>query len=100
MDGDDLTGKGPYTATVRLNAQMVPVNLIAAVQRVGFDYNMSAREIADAIVAGADTLWEKTLTLSGDSGPEQQSELPATDAGADGTVQGLNRLDQTGPNGG
>jgi hypothetical protein len=42
---------------------MVPVNLVAAVQRVGFDYGMSARELGDAIVAGADTLWEKNLKV-------------------------------------
>lgn len=103
VEGDALTGKGPYTATVRLNAQMVPVNLIAAVQRVGFDYNMSAREIADAIVAGADTLWEKTLTFSGDSAAQQQSERPAAASEDDDgeAVQGRNRfLDQAGPNGG
>ena len=63
VDGDKLTGKGPYTATVRLNSQMVPVNLITAVQRVGFDYGMSAKEVADAVVEGADILWEKMVTF-------------------------------------
>ncbi|MEL6962646.1 MAG: multiheme c-type cytochrome [Pseudomonadota bacterium] len=63
IGGDKLTGKGPYTATVRLNSQMVPVNLITAVQRVGFDYGMSAKEVADAVVAGADILWEKMVTF-------------------------------------
>ncbi|MEM7044315.1 MAG: multiheme c-type cytochrome [Pseudomonadota bacterium] len=61
--GSKLTGKGPYTATIRLNSQMVPVNLITAVQRVGFDYGMSAKEVADAVVAGADILWEKMVTF-------------------------------------
>ena len=64
VDHDELTGSGPYKAVVRLNTQMIPVNLIAAVERVGFDYNMSARELADAVVAGADTLWEKELTFN------------------------------------
>jgi nitrate/TMAO reductase-like tetraheme cytochrome c subunit len=63
IDGDQLTGKGPYSATIRLNSQMVPVNLITAVQRVGFDYGMSAKEVADAVVAGADILWEKMVTF-------------------------------------
>ena len=63
IDGDALTGKGPYTAQIRLNTQMIPVNLVAAVQRVGFDYNMSAREVADAVVEGSDVLWEKTITI-------------------------------------
>ncbi|MDJ0944875.1 MAG: multiheme c-type cytochrome [Kiloniellales bacterium] len=66
VDGDALTGKGPYRATVKLNAQMIPVNLIAAVERVGFDYNMSARELADAVVAGAETLWEKEIVFEVD----------------------------------
>lgn len=56
-------GKGPFDISVRLNAQMVPVNLIAAVERVGFDYNMSARQLADAVVAGSDTLWQRNLTV-------------------------------------
>lgn len=64
VSADLLKGKrGPFSVNVRLNAQMVPVNLVAAVQRVGFDYRMSARQLADAIVAGADTLWEKNLTV-------------------------------------
>ncbi len=66
VDGDELTGKGPYRATIKLNAQMIPVNLIAAVERVGFDYNMSARELADAVVAGAETLWEKEIVFEVD----------------------------------
>ncbi len=63
VDGDALTGKGPYRAVIRLNAQMIPVNLIAAVERVGFDYNMSARQLADAVVRGSETLWEKEITF-------------------------------------
>lgn len=63
VDGDQLTGKGPYTASIRLQSQMVPVNLITAVQRVGFDYGMSAKDVADAVVEGADILWEKMVTF-------------------------------------
>lgn len=47
-----LTGHGPYSAQVDLVAGMVPVNLVQEISSVGFDYDMSAREIADAIVAG------------------------------------------------
>jgi len=61
--GEKLTGKGPYTASIRLNSQMVPVNLITAVQRVGFDYGMSAKDVADAVVEGSDILWEKMVTF-------------------------------------
>jgi hypothetical protein len=67
IDGDELTGKGPYTASIRLNSQMVPVNLITAVQRVGFDYGMSAKDVADAVVEGADILWEKMITFDVDA---------------------------------
>lgn len=61
---DELEGsRGPYTAEIRLIAQMIPVNLIAEIQEVGFDYYMSPREIADAVVEGAQTLWEREAEL-------------------------------------
>ena len=63
IDSDALTGKGPYEANVRLMIAPIPVNLIGAVQSVGFDYGMSAREIADAVVAGHEVLWEKTIAI-------------------------------------
>jgi hypothetical protein len=53
-----LTGAGPYTARVELVAGMVPVNLIDAIKGVGFDYGMSAREVAERVVAGHQVLWE------------------------------------------
>ncbi|MBM3262858.1 MAG: hypothetical protein FJY97_05455, partial [candidate division Zixibacteria bacterium] len=53
-----LTGKGPYQATVRLYVGMVPANLVRAVSRMGFDYNMSARAVADGVVARNALLWE------------------------------------------
>lgn len=64
IDGDALTGNGPYRAAIRLRSQMVPVNLVAAIQDVGFDYGMSARRVADALVKGGDILWEKSLTIN------------------------------------
>jgi len=63
VDSDALTGKGPYKAVVRLNTQMIPVNLIAAVEEVGFDYGMSARELAEAVVEGSEVLWEKEVVF-------------------------------------
>jgi phosphosulfolactate phosphohydrolase-like enzyme len=42
---------------------MVPVNLVATIQHVGFDYGMSPREVADAVVAGHRVLWERTIPL-------------------------------------
>lgn len=64
IDGDALTGKGPYRATIRLIVQMIPVNLVIAIQGVGFDYGMSARAVADAVVAGHEVLWERDITFS------------------------------------
>ena len=82
VEGDALTGKGPYTATVRLNSQMVPVNLITAVQRVGFDYGMSAKDVADAVVEGADILWEKMVTFN------VHNDSNVSQNGANGWVEG------------
>ena len=63
LDGDSLTGKGPYRAKVELLAQMFPINLITTIQVVGFDYGLSPREVADAVVAGREVLVERTLTF-------------------------------------
>ena len=38
---------------------MVPVNLIAEIEFMGFEYGMSAREIADNVVAGSQVLWRR-----------------------------------------
>ena len=64
IKGSSLTGKGPYTINVKLMTAMVPVNLVAAIQGVGFDYGMSAKEVADAVTAGHEALWEKTETIN------------------------------------
>jgi nitrate/TMAO reductase-like tetraheme cytochrome c subunit len=63
IDGDALTGKGPYRATLELLGQMVPINLISTIQVVGFDYNMSPRAIADAVVAGREVIAKKSLSF-------------------------------------
>ncbi|MGH1362695.1 MAG: multiheme c-type cytochrome [Calditrichia bacterium] len=61
---DDLKGtSGPYQLNVKFIAQMVPINLIFEIQSVGFDYNMSPREIADAILAGQQVLYDRTIPL-------------------------------------
>ena len=60
----DLQGsRGPYSANVKLIAQMVPVNLIHEIQGVGFDYFMSPREIADGVVEGAQILYDRDVPL-------------------------------------
>ena len=55
--------QGPYIANVKLISQMVPVNLIDEIQDVGFDYFMSPRQVADRVVEGAQTLWERDVPL-------------------------------------
>jgi hypothetical protein len=42
---------------------MVPVNLFHEIKDVGFDYFMSAREVADRVVEGHLVLWETDLDL-------------------------------------
>jgi hypothetical protein len=64
IKSSQLTGKGPYKANIQLKVAPAPVNLIAAVQSVGFDYNLSAREVADAVVSGHEILYEKNVTFN------------------------------------
>jgi hypothetical protein len=63
VPASSLTGKPPYRVTARLKSAMVPVNLVHEIQFVGFDYGMSPREVADAVVAGHVVLLERTATL-------------------------------------
>lgn len=55
--------KPPYTANIKLIAGMVPVNLVNEIKDVGFDYGMTAREVAEGVVAGHLVLWERDVTL-------------------------------------
>ena len=60
----ELTGTvPPYQATLQIKAAMVPVNLIHEIQSVGFDYGMSPRQVAQAVVDGHLILWERELRL-------------------------------------
>ena len=63
VDRDALTGHGPYSAEIEVVAGMVPVNLVDAIHKVGFDYGMSARDVGDAVVAGHRVLWQRTVPL-------------------------------------
>ena len=60
----DLIGsKGPYNANIKLIAGMIPINLVNEIKDVGFDYGMSAREIAEGVLAGHMVLWERDVIL-------------------------------------
>jgi len=58
-----LTGSSTYRLNVQLKTGMIPVNLLDAIQGVGFDYGMSAKEIADEVVKGQQVLWEKEVVI-------------------------------------
>ncbi len=55
-----LTGDGPYSCNIQLVAGMVPVNLIHEISSVGFDYHLSAKEIAERVVRGHLVLHERS----------------------------------------
>lgn len=59
----ELGAEGPYTAEIELIGQMIPPNLIGQISFMGFEYGMSAREVADNVVAGAQVLWRREVTL-------------------------------------
>jgi hypothetical protein len=63
VKASELTDPGPYTVRIRFLAGMVPVNLITEIKKAGFDYNMSPREVADAVRDGQTLLYDKQLTL-------------------------------------
>ena len=63
VDGDALPGKGPYRADIKLISQPAPVNLLVAIQSVGFDYGLTPRQAGDALIAGAQILWQRELTF-------------------------------------
>ncbi len=65
VSADVLRGTiGPYTANIKLVAQMIPVNLVAEIQSVGFDYFMSPRAVAEGVVQGAQVLQERQIDLN------------------------------------
>ena len=64
VDSELLTGKGTYNAKFELMAQMFPINLITAIQVVGFDYGISPRDVAKAVVDGREVLYEENVTIN------------------------------------
>ncbi len=63
LTSDQMRGPGDYTVRVRLKSAMVPVNLVAAVAGVGFDYGLSPRAVADRVVEGHVLLWERNTKI-------------------------------------
>ena len=60
IQNSQLSHCEPYTAKAQLIAGMVPVNLVHKISSAGFDYYLSARDIADRVVAGHLVLHERT----------------------------------------
>ena len=58
-----LTGQKPYKVNIKFVTQMVPINLVADIAATGFDYNMSAMEIAHEVIDKSQILWDKTVVL-------------------------------------
>ena len=56
-----MTGTGAYTATVKLISQPVPVNLIIAIQDVGFDFGLTPAHVRNELIAGAQVLWQREI---------------------------------------
>ena len=84
---DALAGTtGPYYANVRIKAGMVPVNLIHEIADVGFDYGMTAREVAEAVVEGHIVVRERDVDLSAggvDTGSAPAPQRVTQEAGHD-----------------
>lgn len=78
VEASALTGPGPYKIRIKFLAAMVPVNLITEIKVVGFDYNMSPRDVADAIRNGHILLYDKevTVSLDGKKTKTNLAELP------------------------
>ena len=66
VDGDLLTGKGPYKAKIDFIAGMAPANLVGAIKGQGFDYAMSAQEVAENVAAGYEVLYSEEVTFKAD----------------------------------
>jgi hypothetical protein len=71
IPASSLTGKAPYAVKIELKAAMIPVNLVAEIQDVGFDYYMSPAEVARNTVAGHQVLWTRELTVDTSGGGRQ-----------------------------
>ena len=59
-----MSGQGQYRATIKVIQQPAPVNLLVAMQDVGFDYGLTPRQAGDALVAGAQVLWEREIIFN------------------------------------
>lgn len=66
VSADKLTGNGPYRADIKFIVGMVPINLVNEIKDVGFDYDMSAKDVANGVLSGHTVLWERKLDFNFD----------------------------------
>ena len=59
-----LSGNGPYHVSATLRAQMVPVNLVHRISIAGFDYDLTAREVAKRVVENSFVLYHTESTFN------------------------------------
>ncbi len=63
VDASKLRRGETYSINIKLVSQMVPVNLIAAIQGAGFDFGMSPAQIAREVVRGSSVLWTRNAKV-------------------------------------
>ncbi len=63
IDGTALKGAGSYKAKIEFVVGMIPINLLHEIGIVGFDYGMSARDIAEGVIAGHVVVWDREVTF-------------------------------------
>ncbi len=77
----ELTGPGTYKIEAELVAGMIPVNLIDEIKHVGFDYGLSAKQIAKRVVAGHQVLWKQEVEVEVGTSAPGSSGTAVTGAG-------------------
>ena len=63
LEKEAIQNRISYKANIKLIVGMVPINLIDDIKEVGFDYNMSPREVADRVKEGHLTLSEHQVII-------------------------------------
>jgi hypothetical protein len=70
FDLSQLDPEETYTIDVSLVAPMIPTSLIGTIAEMGFEYGMTAKQLADRVVSGHMPIWHYQTTLSADDAPE------------------------------
>ena len=68
VDPDELEAGETYTLDMKLIVQPFPGYFLHSISDAGFDYKLSLREIVDRTVATSVVVWERTETVTVESG--------------------------------